>query len=605
MNSQILTVFIDQSSETDRFHDNPSSFRQIVAQFIPTTQDELITLGWDSLDVILVTGDTYIDSPYIGVAVIGKVLIDAGYKVGIVAQPDMDTDADITRLGEPTLFWGISSGCMDSMVSNYTATKKKRNNDDLTAGGRNTKRPDLAVIAYTNLVRRYFKRTRPVVLGGIEASLRRISHYHYWNNKVRRSILFDAKADILVYGMGERTILEVAEKLKAGEDTSRIRGICYISREKPAAYLELPAHGIVETDKEQFAEMFKLFYANNDPRSARGICQKQDTRYLVQNPPQDHPTTEELDHMHELGFTNEVHPYYAAQGEVRALETLRFSIISHRGCYGQCNFCSIAVHQGQTVISRSETSIINEARSFTKNQAFKGIIQNVGGPTANMYGFECRKKEKRGVCSDKRCLAPDTCQTLKIDHTRQINLLRKLRKLPGIKKVFIASGIRHDLVLGDSTQGLNYLEEVIRHHISGQLKIAPEHSEVGVLNLMGKPSIKQFTSFKALFDKKNKHLGLKQFLTCYFIAAFPGCRQSDMEQLQAFSRKVLGFRPQQIQVFTPTPSSPATLMYHTEKSYDDGTPIFVEKDIRKKNQQKQAAMENSAPDRRKQKQIRR
>ncbi len=567
-----------------------------MTQYLPTTRNELKALGWDTLDVILITGDTYIDSPYIGVAVIGKVLVDAGYKVGIIAQPDTNTAADIGRLGEPSLFWGITAGCMDSMVSNYTATKKKRNDDDLTAGGRNTRRPDMAVIAYTNLVRRNFKNTKPIVIGGIEASLRRISHYHYWNNKVRRSILFDAKADILVYGMGEKTTLEIAENLKTGKDTLDIRGTCYIAKEKRADYLELPAHNIVEKDKGKFTEMFKLFYANSDPLSAQGLCQKQDTRYLIQNPPQTNPTAEELDYIHELDYENDVHPYYRSQGEVRALDTIRFSIISHRGCYGQCNFCSIAIHQGQTVVSRSEKSIIAEAKKLTHKPDFKGFIQNVGGPTANMYGFECKKNKRNGICSDKRCLAPETCNTLKVDHTRQINLLRKLRQLPKIKKVFIASGIRHDLVLGDTKHGLDYLEEVIKHHISGQLKIAPEHSELNVLKLMGKPGIEQFVAFKKLFDKINKRLGLKQFLTCYFIAAFPGCKETDMKQLKSFSHNILGFRPQQIQVFTPTPSSQATLMYHTERSYDSDTSIFVEKDINKKNLQKSAALaENSHP----------
>ncbi|MCP4751508.1 MAG: YgiQ family radical SAM protein [Proteobacteria bacterium] len=554
--------------------------------FLPSTRNELKTLGWDSLDVILVTGDTYIDSPYIGVSVIGKVLVDAGYRVGIIAQPDTNAEADIGRLGEPSLFWGITSGCMDSMVSNYTATKKKRHNDDLTAGGKNTRRPDLAVIAYTNLVRRYFKNTKPIVIGGIEASLRRISHYHYWTNTVRRSILFDAKADILVYGMGERTVLEIAGKIKVGKGVEEIRGTCYAAKESRADYLELPSHQTVSKDRRQFAEMFKLFYANSDPISARGLCQKQDTRYLIQNPPQFNPAPEELDRIHELDYANDVHPFYRAQGEVRALDTIRFSIISHRGCYGQCNFCSIAVHQGQTVISRSEASIVKEAEKLTQRSGFKGIIQNVGGPTANMYGFECQRNKVKGICSDKRCLTPDTCNTLKVNHTRQIGLLRKLRRLPGIKKVFIASGIRHDLVLRDTSHGRDYLEEVIKHHISGQMKIAPEHSEDGVLRLMGKPGIEQFVTFKKLFDRINKRLGMKQFLTCYFMAAFPGCRETDMQRLKSLSAKVLGFRPQQIQIFTPTPSSPATLMYHTERSYENDVSIFVEKDNGKKNKQK-------------------
>ncbi|MBU2511120.1 YgiQ family radical SAM protein [bacterium] len=559
--------------------------------FLPTTCNELKALGWDSLDIILVTGDTYIDSPYIGVSVIGKVLLDAGYRVGIIAQPDMNDDSDIKRLGEPVLFWGITAGCMDSMVSNYTATRKKRNNDDLTAGGHNTRRPDLAVISYTNLVRRFFKNCKPIVIGGIEASLRRISHYHYWNNSVRRSILFDAKADILVYGMGEKTILEIAEKLKTGKSTTDIRGICYIAKEKREGYLELPSHSEVVMDKRQFTEMFKLFYANNDPRTAQGICQQQDTRFLIQNPPQLNPTTDELDRIHELEYENEVHPFYGNQGEVRALDTIRFSIISHRGCYGQCNFCSIAVHQGQTVISRSESSIIREAEKLSHQKDFKGILQNVGGPTANMYGFECKRNKRKGICHDKRCLTPDTCNTLKIDHTQQINLLRKLRKLPKIKKVFVSSGIRYDLILSDEAHGLEYLEEIIKHHISGQLKLAPEHSENSVLKLMGKPGIDRLIAFKKHFDRINKIVGMKQFLTFYFMAAYPGCTEADMRQLKTFCRKTLGFRPQQVQIFTPTPSSIATLMYYTEQSYENDSSIFVEKDNGKKNSQKRVILE--------------
>ncbi|MFH2131418.1 MAG: YgiQ family radical SAM protein [bacterium] len=554
--------------------------------FLPTTPDELNILGWKSLDVILVTGDTYIDSPYIGVSVIGKVLVNAGYRVGIIAQPDMDSDADIGRLGEPSLFWGITAGCMDSMVSNYTATKRKRNRDDLTAGGQNTRRPDMAVIRYANLVRRYFKNTKPLVIGGIEASLRRISHYHYWNNTIRRSILFDAKADILVYGMGEKTVLEIAAKLKSGEDFTDIRGICFAASEKRPDYLELPSHSAVEKDPEQFSDMFKLFYAHSDPLSARGICQKQDTRYLIQNPPQVNPSPEELDDIHELDYEGAVHPFYQSQGEVRALDTVRFSIISHRGCYGQCHFCSIAIHQGQTVISRTEASILREAEKLTRQPDFKGIIQNVGGPTANMYGFECKRNQRKGVCSDKRCLTPGVCQTLQVDHSRQIHLLRQLRQLPNVRKVFVSSGIRHDLILEDTAHGPAYLAEIIEHHISGQLKLAPEHSEANVLRLMGKPDIDRFIEFKELFEKTSKRLGKKQFLTCYFMAAYPGCSEADMQQLKTFVRQKLGFRPQQVQVFTPTPASPATLMYYTSRSYEKGTPIFVEKDNQKKNRQK-------------------
>ncbi|MCB2228914.1 MAG: YgiQ family radical SAM protein [Desulfarculaceae bacterium] len=554
--------------------------------FIPTTKDELKALGWESLDVILITGDTYVDSPYIGVAVIGKVLLDAGYKVGIIAQPELDSDKDITRLGEPNLFWGITAGCMDSMISNYTATNKPRKRDDLTAGGLNNRRPDMAVIAYSNLVRRYFKKTKPIVLGGIEASLRRISHYHYKTNSIRRSILFDAKADILVYGMGEKTTLELAECLKGGRPVSELRGICYIAAEPKEGYLELPPHAEVAADKAKFSEMFKVFYDNQDALSAKGLCQQQDTRYLIHNPPQLPPTSEELDHIYGLDYEREVHPFYAAWGPVRALETIRFAITTHRGCYGGCNFCAISIHQGQRVVERSEASILKEAARLTEHPGFKGYINDVGGPTANMYGIECERKKLKGACRSKHCLTPAVCPSLAPSHRRQIELLRKLRQLPKVKKVFVASGIRHDLVISDREYGLEYLEEIVRHHVSGQLKLAPEHSEDHVLALMGKPPIKSFLEFFGLFEKINRRVGKKQFLTCYFIAAYPGCTLQDMANLSRFSREVLKFKPRQIQVFTPSPSTPATLMYYTEQAYDSGQALFVEKDQAKKEKQK-------------------
>ena len=560
--------------------------------FIPTTKEELHALGWKSLDVILVTGDTYVDSSYIGVAVIGKVLLDAGYRVGIIAQPNIASDRDIRRLGEPDLFWGITSGCMDSMVSNHTATHKKRRQDDLTGGGKNNRRPDLAVIAYSNLVRRYFKKTRPIVLGGMEASLRRISHYDYVSDSIRRSILFDAKADILVYGMGERTILELAERIRDERPVTDVRGICYIATEKKEGFVELPSHVDAGADPAVFSRMFKIFYGNNDPVTAKGLCQRQDSRYLIHNPPQLPLTPAELDHVHELDYEREVHPYYASWGPVRALETIRFSLTTHRGCYGECHFCAISVHQGRTVIDRTEASLLREATTLTAHPEFKATIQDVGGPTANMYGIECRRKRKKGACRRKHCLTPVVCEKLTVSHSRQVALLKKLRDLPGVKKVFIGSGIRHDLVLHDADHGLEYLEEIIRHHISGQLKLAPEHSENEILNLMGKPAIEGFIEFKDRFEKINKRLKKKQFLTCYFIAAYPGCTLEHMDRLNRFSRKVLKFRPRQVQIFTPSPSTPATLMYYTGKSYDAGKPLFVEKNNRRKEKQKNKVLDD-------------
>ncbi len=554
--------------------------------FLPTSQKELTALGWKTLDVILVTGDTYVDSPHIGVAVIGKTLVQAGYRVGIISQPDISSDKDISRLGAPELFWGVTAGCMDSMIANYTATLKRRNCDDLTAGGRNTRRPDRAVIVYTNLIRRYFKNTRPIIIGGMEASLRRISHYDHRSNTIRRSILFDAKADVLVYGMGEKTILELAEHLRQGTPVFDIRGICYIAGEKRKGYVGLSSHADVVKDKMAFREMFQRFYDNSDPAGAKGLCQQQDTRYLIQNPPQVPLTTEELDRIHELDYERDMHPAHRSDGYVRALDTIRFSIATHRGCYGECNFCAIAVHQGRTIIERSEASILREAAGLTRHPEFKGIIQDIGGPTANMYGIECEQKKTHGPCRNKRCLTPTVCKHLPVSHKRQIRLLRKLRQLPGLRKAFIGSGIRHDLILQDKTYGRQYLEEIIRHHISGQLKIAPEHSENHILRLMGKPKANQLKQFVSLFYRTNKALGKKQFLTCYFIAAYPGCTLEDMHKLKRFIRQVLRFTPEQIQIFTPSPSTFATLMYYTETTLQGDRPLFVEKHNRRKENQK-------------------
>jgi uncharacterized radical SAM protein YgiQ len=553
--------------------------------FLPTSQKEMRALGWDALDVILIAGDTYVDSPYIGVAVIGKTLLAAGYRVGIISQPDIKSGKDISRLGEPRLFWGVTSGCMDSMIANYTATQKRRKSDDLTAGGKNTKRPDRAVIVYTNLIRSYFKKTKPIILGGMEASLRRISHYDYWSDSVRRSILFDSKADILVYGMGEKTIIELAARIRSGSPISDVRGICYISREKPEGFLALPSHSDVASDKGAFREMFQRFYDNSDPVNAKGLYQKQDTRYLVQNPPQVLPTTEELDSIYELDYEQDAHPDSQKDGPVPALETIRFAVTTHRGCYGECNFCAIAIHQGRTIIDRSEDSIAMEVEGLTNHPQFKGIIQDVGGPTANMYGIDCEQKKAQGACLRKRCLTPSACKHLPVNHSRQIGLLKRLRQLPGVRKVFIGSGIRHDLILQDKIYGQKYLEEIIMHHISGQLKTAPEHSEDHILRLMGKPRAESFRRFVALYEEMNRALKKKQFLTCYFIAAYPGCTVEDMERLRDFIGKVLKFRPEQIQIFTPSPSTFATLMYYTEET-TAGKRLFVEKDNRKKEMQK-------------------
>ena len=554
--------------------------------FLPTTDQELSRLGWDQLDVILVTGDSYIDSPYIGTAVIGNLLSKAGYRVGVIAQPDVHSSQDICRLGEPRLFWGVTAGSIDSMVANYTALKKWRKSDDYTPGGINDRRPNRATIVYTNLIRRFYKNTRPIVLGGIEASLRRIAHYDFWSNRVRASILFDAKADYILYGMAEKSVLELAEGLRAGNDVRGIRGLCYIARQKKDGYLELPAYDTVRKNKSAFIDMFHTFYQNNDPISAKGLIQKHGDRLLIQNPPGPYLTQSELDDVYDLDFQRAQHPYYEEQGKVKALETIKFSIPTHRGCYGECSFCAIAVHEGRTVRWRSQQSIQNEARQLTRLPDFKGYILDVGGPTANMYGFECEKKLSQGSCPKKHCLYPEVCPLLKVDHGPQLELLKEIRRIEGVKKVFVASGIRYDMLLSDQKKGTQYLQEVVEHHVSGQMKVAPEHTQDGVLKHMGKPGTQSLLEFKDMFDRNSRAAGKKQFLTYYLIAAHPGCSEEDMKDLKRFTTRKLKINPEQVQIFTPTPSTYSSLMYYTELDPFTRKPIFVEKEPHKKERQK-------------------
>lgn len=556
--------------------------------FSPTTKKELEILNWNQLDIILISGDTYIDSSYNGSAVIGKYLISQGYKVGIIAQPDINSDKDITRLGVPRLYFGVSSGCVDSMVANYTATKKKRQNDDFTPGGINNKRPDRAVIKYVNLIQRYFKNEnkRPILIGGIEASLRRIVHYDFWSNSLRKSILFNSKADYLIYGMGEKPVLEFTKAIENKTSPNNIRGLCYISNEPKDDYIELPSFEECKKDKYKFIDAFNKFYLNNDPLTAKGLYQKHDDRYLIQNPPAYHLTTEEIDFVYDLKYEKDVHPFYKKDGTVRALDTIKNSVTTHRGCYGECNFCAIAVHQGRTIIQRSEKSILKEIESIASEKGFKGYISDIGGPTANMYGIECEKKIKLGSCSDKRCMYPNTCKSLKPSHKKYNSLLTKARKIKNIKKIFIASGIRYDLILSDKNFGDNFLENLIEYHISGQLKIAPEHSEDNILNKMGKQGKNVLVEFKNRFYELNKKYNKKQFLTYYLIAAHPGCDENEMKKLKNFASKELRINPEQVQIFTPTPSTYATLMYYTEIDPFTGKKIFVEKNIDKKYKQK-------------------
>jgi len=506
--------------------------------------------------------------------------------VGIIGQPNIESPADITRLGEPELFWGVTGGSIDSMVANYTASKKKRKEDDLTAGGINDRRPDRAVIAYSNLIRKHYKNTKPIVLGGAEASMRRIAHYDYWSDKIRKSILFDSKADYLVYGMGEDTVLNLSKRFKENEPVGEIRGLCYISNDKPEDFITLPSYKDASKNKSKFIKMFEAFYQNNDPLTAKGLVQKQDTRYLVQNLPAENPDQSQLDKIFDLDYERDVHPEYKKHGKVKAMETIANSVTTHRGCYGECNFCSIAVHQGRTVVWRSQDSIVNEAKKIAAKPGFKGYILDVGGPTANMYGFECDKKLKRGNCNDKRCVYPTVCSKMKINHNPQIELLKALRKIKGVKKVFVASGLRYDMILDDEKHGKRYLEELVEHHVSGQMKIAPEHTEDKVLQHMGKPDKGSLIEFNELFYKYSKEKNKNQFLTYYLIAAHPGCTQNDMMKLKSFTSKRLKINPEQVQIFIPLPSTYSALMYYTGIDPFTSKKIFVERDLKKKNRQK-------------------
>jgi len=565
--------------------------------FLPCTKEEMAQLGWEQADIILVSGDAYVDSPFSGTAVIGHVLLAAGFKTAILPQPQLGSTSDILRLGSPRLFWGVSSGCVDSMVANYTATGKRRQQDDFTPGEKNTARPDRAVIAYCNAIRSACKPCPPIVIGGIEASLRRIAHYDFWSDTVRRPLLFDAKADICVYGMGERTIVELARCLRDQNEWRLLRGICYACPERDLQdvlgsepFGVLPAYADVavkdDSGRRAFLTMFDLFYRNQEARTARTLVQKNDTRVLVHRPPAFPLTAGELDEVYGLPFAYDAHPMYRKLGKIRALDTIRFSVTTHRGCYGECNFCAIAVHQGRAVVSRSEASIIEEVRRLSQHPRFTGTLQDVGGPTANMYGFECSRKMQAGACPDKRCLYPQCCSALKPTHQAQIRLLKKLRQLPGVKHVFVASGIRPDLVANDAACGEAYLDELVSYHVSGQLKLAPEHSVPRILHAMGKPDTTALLHFKERFDAINRRKGLRQFLTYYFIAAHPGCTLDDMRALRQFVLKHLKLTPEQVQIFTPTPSTWSTAMYYTGIDPVTGKGVNVVKSYRERVEQK-------------------
>ncbi|MCZ7403530.1 MAG: YgiQ family radical SAM protein [Candidatus Methanoperedens sp.] len=530
--------------------------------FLPLSMREAKELGIQEFDIILVTGDAYVDHPSFGTAIIGRVLWDAGYSVGIIAQPDWKSDSDFKKLGKPRLFFGVTSGNVDSMVNNYTPNLKVRSDDVYSPAGKGGLRPNRATIVYSDKIHSIFPGT-PIVLGGIEASLRRFAHYDYWKDSVRQSILADAPADILVFGMGERQVVEIASRLSKGEDIKNITGIpgtatkMEISKWRSMGhegYVEIPSFNDVSNDKNLYAEAFKLQYMEQDPIQGRSVAQPHPKTIIIQNKPAMPLTTPELDHVYELPYSRKAHPSY--KKPIPALAPVKFSIVSHRGCFAACSFCALTHHQGRIVQSRSIESIVREVKRMTKMPDFKGTVQDVGGPTANMYMLHCARWDMQGACTDKICTF---CKSLDVNHEKQVELLRRLREIPGVKKVFIGSGIRYDLVLADSS---GYLPELCEHHVSGHLKVAPEHITQHVLDIMHKPSKEVFEDFKNKFDSLNRELGKKQYILPYFMSGHPGCTVEDMVELAEYIRDN-NLYTEQVQDFTPTPMTASTCMYYT------------------------------------------
>ena len=551
--------------------------------FLPLTVHERNKLGLRHFDIILVTGDAYVDHPSFGTALIGRVLWDAGFSVGIIAQPDWTTTVDFTVLGKPRLFFGISSGNVDSMVNNLTPNLKRRSEDVYSPGGI-PKRPDRATLVYTNRVHELFPDT-PIVLGGIEASLRRFAHYDYWQDRVRQAILADAPADLLVFGMGERQVVEIARRLASGEPVASIRdvrGTAYTSElgqwrnNRPEGIIELPGFSEVSRDKISYARAFAMHYHEQDPVRGRTVAQPHPKTVVIQNPPALPLSTEELDHIYDLPFSRRAHPSYTQK--IPALEPVQFSVTSHRGCFGSCSFCALTHHQGRIIQSRSISSIVREVTRMTKMPEFKGIVQDVGGPTANMYCLSCDLGEKHGACRDKRC--SPSCKNLNTSHRSQCELLKILREIPSVKKVFIGSGIRSDLALVDDS---GYLEMICAHHISGHLKVAPEHVSKKVTEAMNKPGREVFDRFCDRFKAEQQGKNKRQYILPYFMSGHPGCSISDMVDLAVYIHDHQLYT-EQVQDFTPTPMSVSTCMYYTGLNPFTLEPVHVPKGHEKKIQ---------------------
>ena len=558
--------------------------------FLPLTRKDMESAGITEPDIIIVTGDAYVDHPSFGTAIISRVLEAAGYSVCIISQPK--SNADYMEFGRPRLAFFVNSGNIDSMVAHYTAAKKKRSDDAYTAGGKAGARPDRAVIVYSKKIRELFGDI-PIAIGGLEASLRRFAHYDYWDDKVRPSILIDSDADLLMFGMGEKHAVEIADRLNGGESVKSmtdILGTCYKVETKdyewkPAA--ECPSFEIVrepsESGKKQYAIATKIQQREQDAVRGKAIIQKHGKFLVVQNPPMPPLSTEELDQIYTLPFMRNYHPSYEALGGVPGIEEVKFSLTHNRGCFGACNFCSIAYHQGRQVAVRSHESVINEAKLLTEMEDFKGYIHDVGGPTANFRAPSCEKQLKLGLCPDRKCLAPKICPNIEVDHSDYLELLREIRKIPKIKKVFIRSGIRFDYLIADPDE--EFFKELVRHHVSGQLKVAPEHCSAAVLSAMGKPEIETYLKFKKRFYELTKSEGKEQFLVPYLMSSHPGSTMKDAIELSVFLKRE-GMRPEQVQDFYPTPGTVSTCMYYTGLDPQTMKPIYVARTPQEKAEQR-------------------
>lgn len=535
--------------------------------FLPITYTEMLERGWKEPDIVLVTGDSYVDHPSFGTAIISRVLENAGFKVCIIPQPQ--NDSDFMRFGKPGLAFYVNGGNIDSMVAHYTAAKKPRSEDAYTAGGRAGKRPDRAVIAYCRSLRKLFGEI-PIAIGGLEASLRRFAHYDYWDDAVRPSVLIDSGADLLMYGMGEKHAVEIAERLASGESVSslnNILGTCYAVKThdyKPQHAKECPSYDAVKQNtpagKRQYAISCRIQQEQHDAVRGNIVIQRHGGYIVVQNPPMPPLSTDEMDAVYSLPYMRDYHPSYEAEGGVPGIKEVKFSVIHNRGCFGACNFCSLAYHQGRVISCRSHESVINEVKNITEMPDFKGYIHDVGGPTANFRQPSCSGQEKRGMCPDKKCLAPEICPAVKIDHSDYLSLLRKVRKIPGVKKVFIRSGIRFDYLIADKNE--EFFKELVENHISGQLKVAPEHCSAEVLKRMGKPPVKVYEKFKKRFYELTAQAGKQQYLVPYLMSSHPGSTLKDAVELSVFLKKE-GLHPEQVQDFYPTPGTVSTCMFYT------------------------------------------